>query len=219
MTSKSIKFDPELQKNILKFGYGINYKYEGMLMHSFVRFYIITKFILPSIGDIRFLHLTFDDSCSYMNKEYAPNMDSSKYLKELKMYCNKLKPFISYYSKLIKSYNSTVYDLLENKIKPLLPKRPRQKCGLVTTLVSGFIGLAYEGISSFLQRKHDIALKRAVLAMDSEITAQHNKLLKLDNNMLMYGIYNAETLEKLINTIHNTHNVTSSDKRLFCWRT
>ena len=151
--SKCTKFDLQLQMNILKFGYRINYKYEGMLMHSFNRFYIITKFILPLIGDIRILHLTFDDSCSYMNKEYAPNMDSNRYLKELKMYCNKLKPFISYYSKLIKSYNSTVYDLLENKIKPLLPKRPRQKWGLVTTLVSGFIGLAYEGISSFLQRK------------------------------------------------------------------
>ena len=123
VTCNCIKFDPELQKNILKFGYGINYKYEGMLTHSFDRFYIITKFILLSIGDIRFLHLTFDDSCSYMNKEYTPNMDSSKYLKELKTYCNKLKPFISYYSNLIKSYNSTVYDLLENKIKPLLPKR------------------------------------------------------------------------------------------------
>ena len=94
-----------------------------------------------------------------MNKEYTPNTDSNRYLKELKTYCNKLKPFISYYSKLIKSYNSTVYDLIENKIKPLLPKGPRQKCGLVTTLVSGFIGLAYEGISSFLQRKCDIALK------------------------------------------------------------
>ena len=215
MTSKCTKFHPELQKNILKFGYGINYKYEGMLMHSFNRFYIITKFILPSIGDIRFLHLTFDDSCSYMNKEYMPNTDSNRYLKELKMYCNKLKPFMSYYSKLIKSYNSTVYDLLENKIKPLLPKRPRQKCSLVTTLVSGFIGLAYEGISSFLQRKWDNALKRAVLAMDNEINAQHNQLLKLDNNMLVYGIYNAETLEKLINTIHNIHNVTSSHERLF----
>ena len=33
--------------------------------------------------------------------------------------------------------------------------------------------------------------------------------------MLMYGIYNAETLEKLINTVHNIHNVTSSHKRLF----
>ena len=70
-----------------------------------------------------------------MNKEYAPETDSNRYFKELKMYCNKLKPFISYYSKLIKTYNSTVYDLLENKIKPLLPKRPRQKCGLMSTLV------------------------------------------------------------------------------------
>ena len=142
VTSKCIIFDPELQKNVLKFGYGINYKYESILMHSFDRFYIITKFILPSIGDIGFSHLTFHDSCSYMNKEYAPNTDSNKYLKELKTYCNKLKPFVSYYFKLIISYNSTVYDIIENKIKPLLPKKPRQKCGLVTTFVSGFIGLA-----------------------------------------------------------------------------
>ena len=107
-----------------------------------------------------------------MSKGYAPNTDSSKYLKELKTYCNKLKPFVSYYFKLIKSYNNTVYDILENKIKSLLPKMPRQKCGLVTTLVSGFIGLAYEGISSFLQRKWDNALKRAVLAMDNRVNVQ-----------------------------------------------
>ena len=43
--SSGIKFDPELQKNILKFGYGINYKYEGMLAHSFDRFYIVTKYM------------------------------------------------------------------------------------------------------------------------------------------------------------------------------
>ena len=33
--------------------------------------------------------------------------------------------------------------------------------------------------------------------------------------MLMYGIYNAETLEKLINTVQDIHNVTSSHERLF----
>ena len=33
--------------------------------------------------------------------------------------------------------------------------------------------------------------------------------------MLMYGIYNAGMLEKLINTVHNIHNVTSSHERLF----
>ena len=32
--------------------------------------------------------------------------------------------------------------------------------------------------------------------------------------MLMYGIYNAETLEQLINTVHHTHNTTSSNEKL-----
>ena len=39
--------------------------------------------------------------------------------------------------------------------------------------------------------------------------------MKLDNTMLMYGIYIAETLEKLINTVHEICNVTSSHKKLF----
>ena len=39
--------------------------------------------------------------------------------------------------------------------------------------------------------------------------------MQLENSMLMYGIYNAETLEKLINTVHNIHNITSSHERLF----
>ena len=33
--------------------------------------------------------------------------------------------------------------------------------------------------------------------------------------MLMYGVYNAETLEKIINTVHNIHNTTSLHERIF----
>ena len=127
VVSKSINFNLELHMNILKFGNGINYKYEGMLVHSFDRFYIVTKFILPSVGDIKFSNLNFDDSCTYMNKEYVPNTDSSKYLAELKTYCNKIKPFVLHYSNLIKSHNDTVYNILKNEIKPLLPGISRQK--------------------------------------------------------------------------------------------
>ena len=53
----SIEIKPELNKNILKFGNGINYKYEGMLAHSFHRFYVVTKFILPTASDINFSNL------------------------------------------------------------------------------------------------------------------------------------------------------------------
>ena len=38
----SVEIRLELQKNILKFGYGMNYKYKGMLAHSFDRFYMVT---------------------------------------------------------------------------------------------------------------------------------------------------------------------------------
>ena len=34
----------ELKKIVLKFGYGINYRYEATLFHSFDRFYVVTKF-------------------------------------------------------------------------------------------------------------------------------------------------------------------------------
>ena len=44
---------PDLQRNILKFGYGINYKYGGMLAHFFDRFYVITKFVLPPLDDLK----------------------------------------------------------------------------------------------------------------------------------------------------------------------
>ena len=51
--------------------------------------------------------------------------------------------------------------------------------------------------------------------MDSKATIQHNKLMQLENSMLMYGVYNAEMLEKLIYTVHHIHNTKSSHERLF----
>ena len=48
--------------------------------------------------------------------------------------------------------------------------------------------------------------------MNNEVNFHCNKLLKLDNTMLMYGIYNIYTRE--INTVQEIHNVTSFHERL-----
>ena len=69
----SIEIRPELQRNILNFGYGINYKYEGRLAHSFDRFYVVTKFMLHTMGDLKFSKLDFDYTYAYTRKEYVPN--------------------------------------------------------------------------------------------------------------------------------------------------
>ena len=116
---------------------------------------------------------------------------------------------------MIDSYNKTAYNILQKEIKPLLPKISRQRCGIITTLVSSFIGLAYEEISSCLQQKCENALHKTLNAMSNQANIQHNKLMKLNDTMLMYGIYNAETFEKLINTVHEIHNVTSSHEKVF----
>ena len=71
------------------------------------------------------------------------------------------------------------------------------------------------GYPVFFKENVEDALQKALIAMNNEVNFQCNKLLKLDNTMLMYGIYNAETLEKLINTVQEIHNVTSSHERSF----
>ena len=60
-TAMDIKLeDTELQNNILKFGYRINYKYMGTISHSFDRFYVITKFELPKVQDVQFTTIPYD---------------------------------------------------------------------------------------------------------------------------------------------------------------
>ena len=130
------------------------------------------------------------------------------------MFSKKIEPYVSYYKRQTKSSNNTSH-ILENEIDLILPQIPRkQKHGIITTIVSSFIGLPYEGISSFLHHKRKKALHEAVKALDSKTTIMHNKLIQLENPLLMYGIYNAETLEKLIHTVHCIYNTTSFHEKL-----
>ena len=92
-----------------------------MLGHSFDRFYVVAKFMLPMIGDLKFSKLNFDDTCAYTENKFAQNTESRKYMLELKAFYNKVKPFVTYYDKLINSYNNTAHNILEKEIKLLLP--------------------------------------------------------------------------------------------------
>ena len=76
----SVEILPELKRNILNFGYGINFKYEGMLAHSFDRFYVITKFILPSVNDLKFPVIDFDSECSYLNANLSRHQNTKQYI-------------------------------------------------------------------------------------------------------------------------------------------
>ena len=108
------------------------------------------------------------------------------------------------------------HHILKNEIDLNLPELlTKQKHGIITTLISSFIGLSYEGISSFLHNRGPKALHKAVRGMDSKTTIHCIELMLLEDSMVMYQIYNVETLEHLTNTVHDFHNSTSFNKKLF----
>ena len=171
--NSAVDIMPEFKRNILKFGYGVNFKYEGMLSHSFDRFYVVTKFELPKAEDLQFTAIDFDPTCSYLNCE-------GKYMPKLKRHCLTIAPYIDFYQRQIMYYNLTAYRILTRDIGLILPtyptiKRPKQGAILASVLdsiASSIIGLAYERISSFLHHKRHKTLNKAMTVMEKKTDLQ-----------------------------------------------
>ena len=122
------------------------------------------------------------------------------------------------YKMQITAHNLTAHKILKNEVDLILPKfhtEHRNKRAIFGALISGFIGLAFKGISSFLHQKRHKAIQKAVKAMSISTNAQRNKLMHLENSLIMYGVYNVETLEKLVMTAHALHSQQSLIEELF----
>ena len=88
-----MKSSQNYRKNILKFGYGISYKYEGMLAHSFDRFYVVIRFILPTLDDLRLSPIKYDKECKYIQDlDDRDNKQIKQNIKNLFLYCAELRP-------------------------------------------------------------------------------------------------------------------------------
>ena len=51
-----------------------------MLVHSFDRFYVVTKFILPSIKNLKFSKLKYDNTCAFLDKNNGHDADAKNAL-------------------------------------------------------------------------------------------------------------------------------------------
>ena len=155
---------PELKKNVLNFRYGANFKYEGMLTHSFDRFYVVTKYEIPKVKHLQFTTFTFDLTCNHLNISRIPLL---RYIK----HCRRIAPYVKFYKQQIDFYNRTAYELLQNEIGLILPTLTNRKKRLLTTILGTIatkvVGLAFEGISSFLHHKGHKALQKAVNILSS----------------------------------------------------
>ena len=107
--------------------------------------------------------INFDEICEYIQEKNECNKEAKEYISDLRVYYNKTLPFVHYYREHISSFNCTAHNILTNEISLILPNHPKNskvKGGIITSLVTGFKGLAYEGISSSLyNRRHIVCIK------------------------------------------------------------
>ena len=100
-------------------------------------------------------------------------------------------------------------------VPPSFPKERNQKRSIIASLVTSFIGLTDEGISSYLHNKRQKALHKAFMTMENKVDLQCNKIFHLEASMVMYIVYNSDILEKLVDTVHNVNNRTTKNEKLF----
>ena len=145
-----------------------------------------------------------------------------RYIKHWK----RIAPNAKFYKKQIEYYNLTACKILQNETGVILPdfdnnnnnnnnRWKRFVAIILGSIASSVIGLAFEGISSFLHHKRHKALHKAVKVMEKRVYMQHNRVYHLEDTMIMYGKYNSDTLMDLIEMVHKMYNLSTWKEKIF----
>ena len=86
---------------------------------------------------------------------------------------------------------------------PSYPFRAKRDFAAFIPALAGLATIAVESIGSFLQKKHNTALSKGLIAIKSDQSLAWNSIKQLEDIFLLYGKYNLDSLEKIIHTINH----------------
>ena len=81
-----------------------------MLSHSFDRFYVVTKFEMPKITDLKLTVFSFDLTCNHLN--ISKKSYSLRYIK----HCRRTDPYVKFYKQQEQYYNQTTHNIFQSEI-------------------------------------------------------------------------------------------------------
>ena len=98
-STSAVSIMPELECNVLRFGYEMNFRYKDMLSHSFDRFYMVTKIEIPKVSDLNLTMFQFDYNCIHVvNIEKDTRFKILSTIKEMfDLYCKNIVPYMYLY--------------------------------------------------------------------------------------------------------------------------
>ena len=83
------------------------------------------------------------------------------------------------------------------------PVRTKRGFAAFVPALAGLATIAVENIGSFLQRKHNAALAKGIKAIKSDQKLAWNSVKQIEDDFLLYGKYNLDSLEKIVHTINH----------------
>ena len=86
------------------------------------------------------------------------------------------------------------------------PVRTKRGFAAFVPVLAGLATIAVESIGSFLQRKCNAALAKGIKAIKTDQKLAWNSVKQIEDDFLLYGKYNLDSLEKIVHTINHLGN-------------
>ena len=229
---------PGVQHNRLFPEYGTNFRYIGEVKHGLDRVTVVTSIPIPRYSDIRIKNLKFNCTID-LKRQGARHPDAFQY--RVHEYCAKVMPYIKYMQKQQSSLESGLEQLLIYDLYAALPElshnykiqndkpeeqppsngkigelnRDKRGIGAIfSSVLPGLITLAVESLTSWIKGKQQNRINQAVDKMRKTESQVKNTLTQYQDDFLMYGKYNVESLKKVIDTVNMLHDRQTEIERL-----
>ena len=94
-------------------------------------------------------------------------------------------------------------DKFSSNTPPSYPFRAKRGFTAFIPALASLAAIAVESIGSFLQKKCNAALSKGLIAIKSDQSLAWNSIKQLEDDFLLYGKYNLDSLEKIIHTVNH----------------
>ena len=94
-------------------------------------------------------------------------------------------------------------DEFSNTSSTFHPYREKRGFAALVPALAGLATIAVESIGAFLQKKCNKALEKGLKAIKSDQDLTWNSIRQLEDDFLLYGKYNLDSLEKIIHTVNH----------------
>ena len=190
----------------------------GIVKNELDRVMVVTAIPIPRFENIEVKPINLAKCAKILDNDDKDERDlimaDTQASKAAKEWCAWAIPYIEYLQQQEKYYIDKVHERLCEDLYSALPElkltsdplRNRRGIGnFILSVIPALITLAVKSVSSWIKGKQQKRVDEAVSAMRVKSQVNRNKLRQYSNDFLMYGKYNVDTLQNVIDTVTAMH--------------